>query len=62
MSEANTMIKTVLVPNAPWPKWEPVPPKRSHHKKKLTRSETNAMIDANFERWLQENTHGIRRR
>jgi len=56
------MIKTVLAPNAPWPKWEPVPPKRSHHKKKLTRSETNAMIDANFERWLKENIHGIRRR
>jgi hypothetical protein len=56
-------MKTILVPNAPWPKWEPVPPKRSHHKKKkLTRSETDAMIDANFERWLKENTHGIRRR
>ena len=51
-------MKTVLAPNAPWPKWEPVPPKRSHHKKKkLTRSETDAMIDANFERWLKEQNY-----
>lgn len=58
------IIKTVLVPNAPWPKWEPVPPKRSHKKKKLTRSETDAMIDANFERWLKEQQYvkTIRRR
>ena len=43
------MMKTVLVPNAPWPKWEPVPPKRSH-KKRVKPSE----VDAKFNEWLQK--------
>ena len=53
------MIKTVLAPNAPWPKWEPVPPKRSHHKKRPKPSE----VDANFELWIKkEFPNGVRRR
>ena len=49
MSEAKIM-KTVLVPDAPWPKWEPVPPKRSHHKKK--KRSTPQETDLKFEQWL----------
>jgi hypothetical protein len=50
-------MKTVLAPNAPWPKWVE-PAKRAKRTKRAKPSE----IDAKFELWLKENTHGIRRR
>jgi hypothetical protein len=55
------MMKTVLAPNAPWPKWEQVPPKRSHHKKKRSKPEET---DLKFEQWLKEQNYvkSIRRR
>ena len=46
-------MKTVLAPKAPWPKWEPVPPKRSHKKKRSTPQET----DLKFEQWLKEQNY-----
>ena len=44
-------MKTILVPNAPWPTWTPVPPKRSHHKKKRLKP---SEVDANFDRWIKK--------
>ena len=52
------MIKTVLAPNAPWPKIEPVVPKRSHHKKRVKPSE----VDANFDKWLQKEFPNVGKR
>ena len=57
------MIKTVLAPNAPWPKWVE-PAKRAN---KRTKRAKPSEVDAKFELWLsrnadKENTHGIRRR
>jgi hypothetical protein len=46
-------MKTVLAPNAPWPKFEPKMPK-----KRAKPSE----VDAKFEQWLKENKDGITRR
>ena len=56
------MMKTVLVPNAPWPKWVE-PAKRAKRTKRARPSE----VDAKFEQWLsrnadKENTDGIVRR
>ena len=51
-------MKTVLAPNAPWPKWVEPPAKASKRTKRAKPSE----VDAKFEQWLQENTHGITRR
>lgn len=51
------IMKTVLVPNAPWPKWEPVPPKRSHHKKRPKPSE----VDAKFAEWLEKEFGNVKR-
>jgi hypothetical protein len=55
------MTKTVLVPNAPWPKWVE-PAKRAKRTKRAKPSE----VDAKFEQWLsrnadKENTNGVRR-
>ena len=55
-------MKTVLVPNAPWPKWIE-PAKRAKRTKRARPSE----VDAKFEQWLsrnadKENTNGIVRR
>jgi hypothetical protein len=50
-------MKTVLVPNAPWPKWELVPPKRSHKKQRAKPSE----VDANFDKWLQKEFPNVKR-
>lgn len=56
------MTKTVLVPNAPWPKWVE-PAKRAKRTKRARPSE----VDAKFEQWLsrnadKENTDGVVRR
>lgn len=55
-------MKTVLAPNAPWPKYEPVPEKpkpKFKHKQKPVRvippPKSKSKIkntDENFERWL----------
>ena len=42
------MYKTVLVPNVPWPKFEPLP-ERKPKKEKTTKEVT----DMNFLRWLE---------
>jgi hypothetical protein len=44
------MIKTVLAPNAPWPKWVEPPVKASKRTKRAKPSE----VDAKFEQWLKE--------
>ena len=57
-------MKTVLAPNAPWPKWVEPPAKRAN---KRTKRAKPSEVDAKFELWLsrntdKENTHGVRRR
>jgi hypothetical protein len=49
-------IKTVLVPNAPWPKWVSVEPTK-RPKKRAKPSE----IDAKFEQWLQKEFGNVKR-
>ena len=51
-------MKTVLVPNAPWPKWV----ESAKRAKRTTKRARPSEIDAKFEQWLKENTNGIRRR
>ena len=56
-------MKTVLAPNAPWPKWVE-PAKRAN---KRTKRAKPSEVDAKFELWLsrnadKENTDGVRRR
>ena len=48
------MIKTVLAPNAPWPKIEPVQPKAKPKKKAKPPSTygKRKQTDANFDKWL----------
>ena len=51
-------MKTVLAPNAPWPKWVE-PAKRAKRTKRAKPSE----IDAKFEQWIKkEFPNGVRRR
>lgn len=55
-------MKTVLAPNAPWPKYEPVPekPKFKHEQKpvrvikpKVKATTKIKQTNDNFERWLE---------
>lgn len=43
-------MKTVLAPNAPWPKIEPLPERK---KKKYTPRKTQAELDMRFDQWLE---------
>jgi hypothetical protein len=45
-------MKTVLAPNAPWPKVEPIKPKP---KKKRPYRHKYELTDAKFEAWLAKN-------
>ena len=47
------MIKTVLVPNAPWP------PKNAKVIAKRHQREVAAQTDLNFEAWVQKQKHQI---
>ena len=46
------MIKTVLAPNAPWPKIEPVQPKPKKKPKPRQPYGKRKQTDANFDAWL----------
>lgn len=43
-------MKTVLVPGAPWPKVEPIVPK----KKATIKRKDRKVADANFLKWLEK--------
>lgn len=52
------MIKTILVPNAPWPKLELTPTKKSQQKKQRVKP---SEVDANFDKWLEKEFPNVKR-